>query len=545
MKKYTLTILAIIFTITGSVALGEDGTIRNLDQWTATTSPYIGLTPKQAGRDLVMPYSDAIFGSASTTLLRTNKILLPLSNGGTTLDGGIQFDRSALPLDNMIIEDANTDTIRIRNASWFGLYDAGTAQNTIYADIPLGNFTVNGTVFTNSIGDLGANEFISIGNGFEFAGTTGGASFRLGDSSFVVKEAQENTLFTVSYPVVPGGQSHTTASYDLRSSELRVGTTTPKATAVVQANWMPLSHYGWQIDNGSADILVNNYADFLNELEVGDFVKFIDENSTVREAIVTARSSGTITTDYLNETGNTIVGNIGATLFVNRPYPFAVYSTSTQMLKVGDGANSGYMALGNVTPVSSAILKIGGNSSTIHPILLDNPVYDDLQFPISSAKVPASGAPNWETFTTNTEEYAFGINEHINTQANELPHWWKQGTLGDAHLHFTLKTANNTGADRFARFQVTFAYADTNETWVEQVVTATSTIPTGSAALKSFYLDLGDLTFTNYLIGGQVKANVKRVAVQSGTEYADDVFITQVGVHLQKDTLGSRQELTK
>jgi len=38
---------------------------------------------------------------------------------------------------------------------------------------------------------------------------------------------------------------------------------------------------------------------------------------------------------------------------------------------------------------------------------------------------------------------------------------------------------------------------------------------------------------------------MKRIAATTDTEYADDVFVTQVGMHLQKNTLGSASETTK
>lgn len=178
-------------------------------------------------------------------------------------------------------------------------------------------------------------------------------------------------------------------------------------------------------------------------------------------------------------------------------------------------------------------------------IVISPTVYDDIQFPIASGKVPAANAPTFETFTTNTSAYSFAVNDYIDLQANELAHWWKEGTNGDAHLHVTTKAANGTGANRFAKFTVVFAYVDTGEVWVEASLTAELTIPNGTSALQAFYLDLGDLTLTNYLIGGQIRCRVTRIAATGGTEYSGNIFITQAGIHLQKDTLGSRQETIK
>ena len=172
-------------------------------------------------------------------------------------------------------------------------------------------------------------------------------------------------------------------------------------------------------------------------------------------------------------------------------------------------------------------------------------VWNDMQFQISDAKTnPANTAPSWETFTPNTSEYAFSINDEVDTSANEIPHWWKEGTAGNAHIHITTKAINNVETT-YAKFTVTFTYADTDEVWVEAPLTAEIAIANPTAALTNFYLDLGDITLTNYLIEAQMKCRVKRIDATTGTEYAGDIFITQIGIHFEEDTIGSRIEKTK
>ena len=177
-------------------------------------------------------------------------------------------------------------------------------------------------------------------------------------------------------------------------------------------------------------------------------------------------------------------------------------------------------------------------------LVLATSVFDDLQFQVSNAKVtPNNLLPSWEAFTTNTSEYAFSVNDEVDTQANEIPHWWKEGTAGNAHLHITTKGV--PAQEQKAQFTVTFAYADTNEVWVEAPFTAELTIPISTTALTNFYLDLGNLTLTNYLIGAQIRCRIKRVAKSAGgTEYVGDIFITQCGIHLEKTRMGSRNEIT-
>ena len=211
-------------------------------------------------------------------------------------------------------------------------------------------------------------------------------------------------------------------------------------------------------------------------------------------------------------------------------------------------------AVQTITVDSSAITKIGdADGANYSKFEADGTlefqgaaiVWNDLQFQISDAKVtPASLLPSWEEFTTNTSEYAFSVNDEVDTSANEIPHWWKEGTAGHAHIHITTKAV--PAQEEKAQFTVTFAYADTDEVWVEAPLTAELTIPISTTALTNFYLDLGDITLTNYLFEAQIRCRVKRIAKSAGgTEYVGDIFITQVGIHFESDTVGSRTERTK
>lgn len=220
-------------------------------------------------------------------------------------------------------------------------------------------------------------------------------------------------------------------------------------------------------------------------------------------------------------------------------------STNDLVLRDSDGVNV-------FTVDTDGVLKAGISGTNYFeieaggfPHLNGTVAYNDLQFSIESGKVGAANQPNWEALTTNIYAYSFDVDDYIDLGANEIPHWWKEGTNGDIHLHLAIKSTNATGANRFAKFTVYVAYADTTEVWTETSFTAEYTIPNGTVALTHKYLDIGDFVLTNQLIGCQVKIRVKRIAATGGTEYADSVFITQCGVHLQQDTLGSRTEATK
>ncbi len=89
------------------------------------------------------------------------------------------------------------------------------------------------------------------------------------------------------------------------------------------------------------------------------------------------------------------------------------------------------------------------------------------------------------------------------------------------------------------------AYCDTGETWQESSFTAELTIPNGTSALEQFYLDMGNLTLTNYVEEAEVRCRITRIDATGGTEYSGNIFITQVGIHLEEDTVGTNTENSK
>lgn len=240
--------------------------------------------------------------------------------------------------------------------------------------------------------------------------------------------------------------------------------------------------------------------------------------------------------DYGATTAHRFLANVKLTADSRK----LLFGAGDDMSVYYDGT-SGYI---KTSEVAASDLHV--SCGTDKTLVLDESVWEDIQFPIITGKVPAANFPTWETFTTNTEAYAFSVDDKIQLAANEPPHSWKEGTNGSAHIHFAIKTAQNSGEDRFAKFELIFAYADYNGTWTEQAaLTAEATIPTGSAALKNFLLTDGTVTLTGLHLGSQITCRVKRIAATGGTEYADDVYITQVGLHVENDTLGSRSITAK
>jgi hypothetical protein len=172
-------------------------------------------------------------------------------------------------------------------------------------------------------------------------------------------------------------------------------------------------------------------------------------------------------------------------------------------------------------------------------------VWNDLQFQISSGRVSAANYPNWETFTTNTSEYSFAVDDYIDLAANETPHGWDSTTSGYAHLHVALKAANTSGANRYAKFQVFLAKAKSGGVWADTTLTGELTIPDGTAALTKIYVSMGTVLLSGYGLSSHLKPRVKRIVATGGTEYSGSIFIEQFGIHVAENKIGSMGENKK
>jgi hypothetical protein len=243
---------------------------------------------------------------------------------------------------------------------------------------------------------------------------------------------------------------------------------------------------------------------------------------------------------YQNGTATNLLNGsltVGAGLYIR---------DDADLITLGTGGDMSIQYTGVVGRIDTSLVAPSDlqiDCGTDKTFVLDESVWEDIQFPIETGKVPAANYPTYEAFTSaNIEAYAFSVDDKIQLSSNEPPHGWVEGSVGSAHVHFALKTAQVTGSDRFLKLELIFAYSDYNGIWVEQAaITQEETITNGAVALQSYLTTFGTtVTLTGLHIGSQIKCRVRRIAATGGTEYADDVYITQVGVHVEKVRLGSR-----
>ncbi|HDZ13416.1 hypothetical protein LCGC14_0622020 [marine sediment metagenome] len=175
-------------------------------------------------------------------------------------------------------------------------------------------------------------------------------------------------------------------------------------------------------------------------------------------------------------------------------------------------------------------------------------VFDDLVISLSSARVPAANAPTWSGFIGNLNAYTYGLND-FQEISTELRHSYKSGATIEFHVHGAVNGSNVD--ERKIKVEIEYTIADIPaESGLGDVYPGTTTIdaeltiPALTTDLTGFSIDIGDDTTGNFVQGAVIKARVRRIA-STGTEPTSNPFLTEVGVHIESDTIGSRTATTK
>jgi hypothetical protein len=112
-------------------------------------------------------------------------------------------------------------------------------------------------------------------------------------------------------------------------------------------------------------------------------------------------------------------------------------------------------------------------------------------------------------------------------------------------LHLT-KNGANLGNNSFVRFEVEFGYVNINDVWVfPAVMNSGDILIPGSALDKTMLIvPIGSFTPTGIKIGGHVVARLRRIA-STGTAPDNNPWVPMLQLHIENDTMGSREMTTK
>ncbi len=175
-------------------------------------------------------------------------------------------------------------------------------------------------------------------------------------------------------------------------------------------------------------------------------------------------------------------------------------------------------------------------------------VFEDIVISLSAARVPASNAPTWSSFIGTLNAYTYGLDD-FQEFTSEIAHSYKEGSTFEFHIHGA--TNGLEGVDKTIKFEIEYEVVDNQTSGAfgdvfngTTTIPGEITIPASTVDKTAWVIDVGDDATGNFLQGSSIKGRVRRIA-STGTEPASDPFVYQVGIHIEKDTVGSRTELTK
>lgn len=198
----------------------------------------------------------------------------------------------------------------------------------------------------------------------------------------------------------------------------------------------------------------------------------------------------------------------------------------------------------DIIAASDFILDCGENKT----LVLAEPVTEDLQVQLSTAKLPPANSPTWRTFDYGVgggiafSVLGFAIGDHLDFKL-QTKHSVKLNIIIGNHLHWTIPS--DSEGDKI-KFQLDVVAAGKNEAYA---------IPAGSpftgehtliAAESGFHrkLNISEIPAVNTTISTIYQCRLTRVAASSD-DYANEVYVDFDDSHVKIDTMGSRQELVK
>jgi hypothetical protein len=138
--------------------------------------------------------------------------------------------------------------------------------------------------------------------------------------------------------------------------------------------------------------------------------------------------------------------------------------------------------------------------------------------------------------------WRFDVNDELNFTA-EMIHDYQEGTDLHPHIHWMGEASSGTAPIRFA---IDIQWRESGDTWTYSGTGRTTYSGSGTAGTGyiSHVMELEQMTGTSKKIGGILLGRIRRIT-NGATDYAGNVFVFQLGVHYQMDSLGSLNEWSK
>lgn len=228
-------------------------------------------------------------------------------------------------------------------------------------------------------------------------------------------------------------------------------------------------------------------------------------------------------------------------------------STAYGQFKVASGDKQGF-SFGDDTDYlqiyPDGTLRLYGAATT----------FDDFNVPVTAYReqLPAVNAPILRKVCDNGAgsqgiyAYAFTASSPSYSMYDiQLPHQYKEGSDIYPHVHFLPKVTGSANQKILWRFEYVWQNFGDSITSIlhssSTVITGMAHIPTDDTlqALKHYITPLGTISGAGKTISSELRFTFSRFANDSADDYGDEAYLWGLGIHYEKDSLGSKEEYTK
>lgn len=182
--------------------------------------------------------------------------------------------------------------------------------------------------------------------------------------------------------------------------------------------------------------------------------------------------------------------------------------------------------------------EIESDGSVIHAG--DATMWDDLLVQTNAVKLPGVSDPSWTAYKGSYALTFAKAADNVVTFAVQLPHGWKVGSDLYFHLHLAYPSAK-VGSTRWI---FTHSWANIGSTFPAET-TVTTDIVSPNEADNQQIASIATLTGTGKTLSSVILCSVTREGTHLNDDYDDVVYVVSFDFHTEKDTMGSRQAITK
>ena len=181
-------------------------------------------------------------------------------------------------------------------------------------------------------------------------------------------------------------------------------------------------------------------------------------------------------------------------------------------------------------------------------IVVDVPVYEDVTFDTISLATGAGTPPDIGTLDSTGIELSLFARAETVSGSMEIPHDYKEGTDISFHIHALAPTID--AANEVIQFQLEYVWYAIGDTISSSTtINLEHTVLSTDTAWTSFIITSADISGSGKTMGSQFAFKLTRNNTggdtYTGSGVSEDVAVNQVGVHYQKDSLGSTSVLVK